>query len=127
MNITHLSPILNVSDVPASIAWFEKLGWERHFTWNDSGMIHAAADRNEHGPAQFAGIGCGEAELFLCNGGQGSRGTPPDPAAIAKAGGRIDDDSTGGVWMSEWLKTPAEVDEAHRLALKHDIAVVWPP
>jgi catechol 2,3-dioxygenase-like lactoylglutathione lyase family enzyme len=127
MKITRVTPILNVSDVPASIAWFERLGWERHFTWNDAGMIAAAADANGHGPAQFAGIGCGEAGVFLCHAGQGSRGVPPDIAAIARAGGRIDDDSTGGVWMSWWVKTPAEVDEAHRLAIKHGVAVVWPP
>jgi hypothetical protein len=127
MKLTHVSPILNVSDVPASIAWFEKLGWERCFSWNEGGMIAGAADRNEHGPAHFAGIANGDVQLFLCKDGQGSRGTPPDLAALARAGGRIDDDNTGGVWMSWWVKTPAEVDEAYQFALKHNIAVTWPP
>jgi uncharacterized glyoxalase superfamily protein PhnB len=29
--------------------------------------------------------------------------------------------------MSWWVKTPAEVDAAHQLALKHGMAVIWPP
>ena len=29
MKLTHLTPVLNVSDVPASLVWFEELGWER--------------------------------------------------------------------------------------------------
>jgi hypothetical protein len=66
MKLTHVSPILNVSDVPASIAWFEKLGWQRCFSWNQDGMIIGAADLNEHGPAHFAGIANGEVQLFLC-------------------------------------------------------------
>jgi hypothetical protein len=127
MNLSAITPILNVSSVPDSIAWFEKLGWKRCFTWNDGGMIAAAADSNHAGPAQFASVGSGEVEIFLCRNGQGSRGTPPDPAAIARARGRIDNDDTGGVWLSWWVKTPAEVDAAHALALKHNIAVVWPP
>ena len=130
MKLTSVTPILNVSDVPASMAWFERLGWERHFSWNEGGMIVGAADRNEHGPAHFAGVGAvgkGEVKLFLCRGGQGSRGTPPDAGAIARAGGRVDDDDTGGVWMSWWVETPADVDAAYQLALKNGVAVVWPP
>lgn len=127
MNLSSITPILNVSNVPASIAWFEKLGWRRCFSWNEGGMIPAAADQNEHGPAHFAGVGSGEVEIFLCKDRQGSRGTPPDLAAIARSNHCIDNDNTGGVWLSWWLKTPAEVDAAYHLALKHNFAVVWPP
>lgn len=119
MNLTGLTPILNVSYVPASIAWFEKLGWKRSFTYNDGGMIEGAADYNESGPAQFAGISCGDAEMFLCRDGQGSRGIPGAP--------HTDDDQTGGVWMSWWLKTPAEVDEAHTIAVANGMLIAWPP
>ena len=119
MNVTGITPILNVSDVPASIAWFEKLGFKRGFTYNDGGMIENAADRNAHGPAGFAAVCAGESEIFLCHGGQGSR----DGRAPRRPG----DDDTGGVWMSWWLKTPAEVDAAHALALKHGFTVTWPP
>ena len=74
MQIRGITPILNVSDVPASVLWFEKLGWRRSFTHNDAGMIANAALSNAHGPAGFAG---------LC----------ADP----------DSDQFGGVWMSWWI------------------------
>lgn len=35
MRLPHLTPILNVSGIGASIAWFQKLGWKHGFTWND--------------------------------------------------------------------------------------------
>jgi uncharacterized glyoxalase superfamily protein PhnB len=109
-----------VSNIPASLAWFEKLGWKRCWTYNDSGPIESAADRNEAGPANFAAVASGDCEIFLCHNGQGSRGAPM-PRQVG------DDDDTGGVWMSWWLRTPAEVDAAHALALKHGMTVVWPP
>lgn len=120
MKLTGITPILNVSDVPASIAWFRNFGWRAGFTYNDAGMIEGAADRNASGPAQFAGICCGECEMFLCHDGQGSRG---GPLPRHHSG----DDDTGGVWMSWWLKTPAEVDEVHERAVSLGVAVKWPP
>ena len=120
MNLTAIAPILNVSDVPASIAWFEKLGWNRCFTYNDSGMIAGAADHNAHGPAQFAAVGSGECEIFLCQNGQGSRGGPMPQHVTG-------DDDTGGVWMSWFVRTRAEVEAAHALAVKHGMTVAAPP
>ena len=119
MYLTAITPILNVSDVAASIAWFEKLGWNRCWTYNDGGQIDGAADANRDGPANFASVGCGECEIFLCRDGQGSRGGP-----LPK---HVGDDDTGGVWMSWWVKTPAEVDEAHAHALKNGMTITWPP
>ena len=121
MNLTAITPILNVSDVPASIAWFEKLGWRRCWTYNEGGMIAGAADRNQHGPATFASVGSGECEIFQCLNGQGSPGRP----AVEQVAG--DRDDTGGAWMTWWVKTAAEVDDAHAAALKHGLKVVWPP
>ena len=119
MKLVDITPILNVSSVPDSIAWFERLGWKRGFTWNGGGMIEGGADRNEHGPAGFGAVGCGECEIFLCHGGQGSRGgSQPRHAG---------DDDTGGVWMSWWFKTPAEVDDLHALAQKLGCTITWPP
>lgn len=118
MKICGITPILNVSSVPASLAWFEKLGFTREFSWNDGGQIAAAGDRNEHGPAGFGGVRSGEFSIFLCHDGQGSRGGP-----LPKHG----DDDSGGVWMSWWLESPAAVDEAHALALREGITVSWPP
>ena len=33
MKVEQVVPILNVSDVAASVAWFGKLGWEKGFDW----------------------------------------------------------------------------------------------
>ena len=49
--------------VCASIAWFEKIGWRRNFSWNDGGEIEAGADQNDYGKAQFAGVGAGKCEV----------------------------------------------------------------
>jgi hypothetical protein len=119
MKIEKLIPILNVSSVPASLAWFEKLGWTRTFTWNQGGGIDCAADRNAHGDADFAGACSGAVELFLCQGGQGSRGTimPKFPG----------DDMTDGVWMAWKLDSLDDLAEMHALALRHGFIVTLPP
>jgi len=124
MNVRDITPILNVSDVPASLRWFENLGWRRGFTWNGQGMIKDAADADAGGAARFASVCAGEAgqgggQIFLCCDGQGLRGGKP---------ARFDgDDDTGATWMSLWLPSPAEVDAAHALAVQHGVTVLWPP
>jgi len=119
MPVQGLTPILNVSDVPASFAWFEKLGWNRGFAWNSNGIIADAADRNEHGPAHFGSVCSGKVEIFLCAGGQGSRGTrePQFPG----------DDSTDGVWMSWWMQNAADVDATYEAAVRHGMSAGMPP
>jgi Glyoxalase/Bleomycin resistance protein/Dioxygenase superfamily len=119
MDLHGLTPILNVTSVPESMAWFEKFGWSRTFTWNGGGMIKDAADENDQGVADFGGIENGKCKIFLCCGAQGSRGGP--------APKHYGDDDTGGVWMSWWLGSPAEVDEAHGIAIKNGFNVAWPP
>ena len=91
MDLLNITPILNVSNLMESIAWFEKLGWRKCWTWGD--------------PPDFGAVGSGECEIFLCQGAQGSRGGPMPK--------HVGDDDTGGVWMSWWVKTPADVDAAH--------------
>ena len=82
-------------------------------------MIPGAADADAQGPATFASVCSGHAQIFLCRDGQGLRGGRP---------ARFDgDDDTGATWMTWWLATPADVDAAHALALKRDIVVLWPP
>lgn len=59
----RVTPILNVSSVPDSIAWFARLGWSRTFDWSgDDGVVG------------FGGVASGNAEIFLCREGQGGRG-----------------------------------------------------
>jgi uncharacterized glyoxalase superfamily protein PhnB len=119
MSIKDVTPILNVSDVPTSIAWFESVGWKRAFCWNPSGPIAGGADRNEHGPADFAGVCTEGAQIFLCKDAQGSREKrAPDHAC---------DDNTGAVWMSWWLESRTEVDEMYQLALKLKYEIARPP
>lgn len=119
MAVKSITPILNVTSLPASFAWFEKLGWKRGFSWNEAGPIANAGDRNEHGEAGFGSVCCGAATIFLCHGGQGSRGT-----ILPKFPG---DDATDGVWMSWWMDGIADVDATHALAVKHGFTVTMPP
>ena len=105
MKLNALTPILNVSNMPETFAWFEKLGWEKRWDWGE--------------PPSFGAVGNGKVEIFLCEGGQGSRGGP-----IPQFSG---DDQTGGVWMSWWLESPDAVDEAYRLATQNGLTVTMPP
>src|SRR6266576_1314687 len=61
MNEKEITPILNVSDIGASNAWFEKWGWKKCWDWGT--------------PPTFWAVGSGECETFLCQGGQGGRGS----------------------------------------------------
>ncbi len=122
MLVHAVTPILNVSDVPASILWFERLGWHRGFAWNAAGMIAGAALETDSGPATFGSVcahGPGEHEgpqIFLCKDGQGKRDpSPPKDAS---------EDNFGAVWMSWWV---GDVDAVHAEALRANAEVVRPP
>jgi hypothetical protein len=81
MDAYEVVPILNVSDVPASAAWFQALGWQRGFTWE-----------GELGDPVFGAVTNGSCQVFLCLDGQGGRGDQaawlsvfvPDVDAVAK-------------------------------------------
>lgn len=105
MKLERLTPILNVSNIQESFAWFEKLGWTKGWDWGD--------------PPDFGGVCSGDCEIFLCQNGQGSRGGP-EPRHVG-------DDDTGGVWMSWWVGSPGDVDVAYQLALQQGITVLHPP
>lgn len=109
MPVKAVTPILNVSSVAASIAWFEKLGWRCGFTWPD-----------RDAEPDFGSV-CdeGEAQIFLCRGAQGSRGS-----VMPKFPG---DDATDGVWMSWWLANPAAVDAMHSAASALGYTITYPP
>lgn len=105
MKIQDVAPILNVSSLPDSFVWFEKLGWQKHW---------------EHGdPPTFGAVISGNNEIFLCQNCQGARGgaMPQEPW----------DNQAGSTWMTWWLDSPADVDAAYELALQLDVLAPWPP
>ena len=107
MEAKHITPILNVSDVPASFAWFEKWGWQKCWDWGT--------------PPTFGSVGSGECEIFLCQGGQGSRGKGANSSTFGPHG---DEAADKGVWMSVWVE---DVDEVHRQCLAAGLDVTFPP
>ena len=107
MNAKGLTPILNVSDLAASFAWFEKFGWEKRWEWGD--------------PPGFGAVGSGQCEIFLCRDGQGGRGRSP----LARTFGADGDDSLDrGAWMSIWVD---DVDAVHARCVAAGLEVTWPP
>jgi hypothetical protein len=119
MPVKRITPVLNVSSIGASFQWFESLGWHRGFSWNPNGIIDKAAAANDHGEASFGSVCSGDAQIFLCRGAQGSRGT-----IVPKFPG---DDETDGVWMSWWMDSPADVNRLHAIAVGKKMIVTYPP
>jgi catechol 2,3-dioxygenase-like lactoylglutathione lyase family enzyme len=100
-----LNPILNVSSVVESFAWFEKLGWRQGFDWGS--------------PPTFGSVCSGKFEIFLCQGAQGSRGKS-DLATTDKS----TDQADKGVWMSVWVD---DVNAVHQHCLEQGLEVTMPP
>lgn len=107
MHVRHITPILNVSDLDASFAWFASLGWEKAWDWGT--------------PPSFGCVRSGDFELFLCLDGQGGRGRSGHAATF---GPGSDEAAEQGVWMSVWVD---DVDALHRQCLDRGIEVTWPP
>jgi catechol 2,3-dioxygenase-like lactoylglutathione lyase family enzyme len=103
----RINPILNVSDILESFAWFERLGWQKGWDWGE--------------PPTFGGVCSGNVEIFLCQGGQGGRGR----STVLQTFGRDGDETADkGVWMSVWID---DVDALHRHCLEQGIEVAFPP
>ena len=100
-----VTPILNVSNFPESIAWFEKLGWTRGFDWGS--------------PPTFGAVCSGKCEIFLCQGAQGGRGKSASPTTDKTSG-----QGDRGVWMSVWVD---DVDAVHRHCQEQGLEVTMPP
>jgi catechol 2,3-dioxygenase-like lactoylglutathione lyase family enzyme len=103
----RLTPILNVSNIQESFAWFERFGWKKGWDWGD--------------PPTFGGVCSGECEIFLCEGGQGGRGKSDVPATFGDDG---DESADKGVWMSIWVD---DVDAIHKHCLEQGLEITWPP
>lgn len=102
-----LTPILNVSDLAASFAWFDKLGWFKRWDWGS--------------PPTFGAVGCGDFTMFLCLNAQGGRGNGGSPRTFGPDGDEVGD---RGVWMSIWVD---DVDAVHQRCLQHGLDITWPP
>jgi Glyoxalase/Bleomycin resistance protein/Dioxygenase superfamily len=105
MQAKGLTPILNVSNMEESFAWFEKLGWSKGWDWGS--------------PPSFGAVCAGECEIFLCLDGQGGRGK----SALSSTKGLAESEDQG-VWMSVWVD---DVDSIYEHCLKQGIEVTWPP
>ena len=103
----RLTPILNVSNILESFAWFEKLGWTKAWDGGD--------------PPTFGGVCSGTCEIFLCLNGQGGRGTT---GLSATFGPGSNEAAEKGVWMSIWVD---DVDALHKRCVSHGLEVTWPP
>lgn len=109
---SNITPVLNVSDVAASLAWFEKLGWRTGWSWcPDGGTVPT-----------FAATGAGECQVFMCLNGQGSRGKGPNRYTFQGPG--EDDTMDKGVWMSVWVRN---VDEVHERCVAQGLDVTHVP
>lgn len=102
-----INPILNVSNMEESFAWFEKLGWKKRWDWGD--------------PVGFGAVKSGMCEIFLCHCGQGGTGRSSVTMTFGPDG---DETADKGVWMSVWVE---DVDAVHRECVEHNIEVAWPP
>ncbi len=100
-----LIPILNVSNIVESFAWFERLGWTKAWDWDD--------------PPTFGAVRSGECEIFLSQDGQGGRGK--SDLTTTKGSGEGGDK---GVWMSIWVD---DVDAVHRHCLEQGLEITLPP
>ena len=105
MHAKRITPILNVSNIVESFAWFERLGWKKAWDWGD--------------PPTFGGVCSGECEIFLCHDGQGGRGKSDLPTTFGE-----DAADDKGVWMSIWVD---DVDAIHKHCLEQGIEITWPP
>lgn len=120
LQLEHVTPILNVRNVPESIAWFERLGWKRSFTWNAIGLIDGAADKDEYGEADYGGVCSGCVEIFLCQDSQGGR------SDLRGADQPSHDGDASGVWMTWWLSSPGQVEELFSKAMSIGVAITMP-
>ena len=102
-----LNPILNVSDLQASFAWFARFGWRKAWAWGE--------------PPDFGAVAAGQCEIFLCENGQGGRGRGDGAATFGPDG---DTTADRGAWMSVWVD---DVDAVHARCVANGVEVAWPP
>jgi uncharacterized glyoxalase superfamily protein PhnB len=113
MKVLSVTPILNVSDMANSFAWFAKLGWNAQLKWRDE---------SENADAiTFGSVVADDGEIFLCHNGQGGRGRGP---ATVTGGPDGDQTSDQGVWLSIFVD---DVEAMHQRCLTAGLDITYPP
>ena len=107
MRVDTTTPILNVSDLAATFAWFERFGWERSFDWGE--------------PPTFGGVRFGECEIMLCEGAQGGHGRGASATTFGPDG---DERGDRGTWL--FLRVD-DADAFHRRCLSGGLEITFPP
>jgi len=107
MQAKGLTPILNVSDLEQTFAWFEKLGWKKIWDWGD--------------PPDFGAVRSGPCEIMLCVGAQGGRGKGNQELTFGPTG---DETADKGVWL--WIAVD-DVDDVYRKCVECGVEVTWKP
>jgi hypothetical protein len=110
--VERVVPILNVSDIGGSFAWFEKLGWRKGFEWNP--------EASDAGP-RFGSVESGECEIFLCRDGQGGRGRGTNTLTFGPEG---DETADKGTWMSIWVD---DLDAIYQRCVTERLDITHPP
>src|SRR5262245_37167189 len=103
----ELIPILNVSNLEESFAWFGKLGWKKAWDWGD--------------PPNFGAVTSGDFSIFLCLNAQGGRGRGSVKTTFGPQG---DETSDKGVWMSIFVD---DVDAIYQHCLAQGLEIAFPP
>lgn len=106
--VSGITPILNVSNIDESFAWFERLGWKKAWDWGT--------------PPTFGCVSAGHhAQIFLCKDAQGGRGRSATKATFGPDG-----DETGdkGVWMSVFVD---DVDAVRDVCEREGVEIAFPP
>lgn len=109
MKVKGVTPILNVSSIKDSFAWFERLGWKKRWDWGE--------------PPSFGAVCSGDCEIFLCHDGQGGR-CRSDLESTHLGYRNGSDTADDGVWMSVWVD---DVDAVHDHCVAKGIEVTLPP
>ena len=110
--VERVVPILNVSDIAESFAWFEKLGWRKGFEWNPTA--------SEVGPG-FGSVESDGVEIFLCRDGQGGRGRGPNALTFGPDG---DETADQGAWIAIWVD---DVDALYERCVTEGLDITHPP
>ena len=114
MKVLAVNPILNVSDIAATVSWFETLGWSVGFEWRDD-------PEDSSSPVDFGSVRSGDHEIFLCRGAQGGRGKGSNTATSGPGG---DETSDKGVWMSIFVD---DLDAVQERCANAGLEITYPP